>query len=382
MRHAKTIHLLNYTKVGNIMKTTTNTASIKNIMDGITLKQYIRESYQRTPSHTKSVSQGIIETILSGGYIGIFTLAQIDDTTVNAIIDGSSRLEDISNFISNILPVSRIIDGKKKDMYFKDLDETQKNNFLEYGLNMVQLLNTTIEEREEYFIKLNNSTAMSNIQKNKGITTSTFNDICNVFAHSEVYKNCFTDTQKRKDEHLTVVSNIIANINDCYTSSNKDLIRIVQDESIDLVVFEKVLGMLDNVTKCNKYILIAIICTLYFFSMDNSIEYFSELLKTYKATPLKDGATQEEKRIYNQAKKDLATISQYVTLFDDLMSTIDLCNDSITFDTDTKFTNSAPRNRERLDKALHAILVLLKVEKQDRKEMEDVTDSIESALFD
>ena len=260
--------------------------SIKELLDDVKNQNLIREVYQRTPSHSESFATDIIQSIKNDNDAMILHIAKTEQGK-NAILDGSSRLADIQNYVENKIGLAKnvvntytdkngntIEKSEKVKKFFKDLTETEKNEFLSTKIDFVlyEGLNT-IQERYKYFLKLNNSTALSTCQKSKGLSSDLLENINNKLNGYNFIKHFATDRAIQKDEIYSVSVLILANIADCYNSSyaiTLDKCKELTEEEFNFDRFSTVCDLIENAynneeltVKANKYNYIHLIVNLY-----------------------------------------------------------------------------------------------------------------------
>ena len=247
----------------------------------------IREAYQRTPSHTEAFASGIINSLINGDDIGNITLSYIDDKReIMAILDGSSRLSDICKYISNQFGYEKevvevftsnsgetIEKSKKTKIKFNKLTEQQQKKLLEIGVNCQIFDIKNIEDRFTKFLQLNNSVALSNIQKQKGLSSDLLELLNETLHNSIVSSVILTNRAIQKDELYSTAVCILANIGNCYSGSNVKMLSDVKELTSEDININKVIDIINMVDKSineerltctfNKYNLIHLVSSLY-----------------------------------------------------------------------------------------------------------------------
>jgi len=272
------------------MKTTNKVFTINELNEMMKKGELIRESMQRTPSHDTKKALEIVDSILSNRFAGIITLATIEKNNkkVYSILDGSSRLKDIQDYINGniFFTITTTTEEttengtktikSKINKTFNNMLEKEKEEFLNYKFNCIILEDATDEERQKAFININSSVALSNIQKTKGLVNDNLQQIFDIFTNSKIVNNIFTARQIQKDEIIMLSYTTLANIFDCYTASNKKLVQEVN--KIDLSNFnlerlKQCLQLFDNIEiKINKYVVISHIANLYNSSINDLLQ--------------------------------------------------------------------------------------------------------------
>lgn len=226
--------------------------------------ELVRGTYQRTPSHDLKKSREIIGDILKNKFAGALTFSTNPENGIVEIIDGSSRLADIENYFGGKFGiVSQYLDENsklcKKEIFFQELEEEEKNSFLNYEF---PILSVDWNSRLEMFVKLNSATTLSVIQKNKGNLNDCFAQCLEEFKKSHVCSVCLTDRQLQKDEDVAIIAQIIANVNGCYSSSNSKLMENIRDKTIDIDTFKSILQKMEGLEDISKYHLISVVSAL------------------------------------------------------------------------------------------------------------------------
>ena len=237
---------------------------IEKLLEMLGKGELVRGSYQRTPSHDLKKSREIVGDILKGKFAGALTFSRNSDNGICEIIDGSSRLADVQNYVGGKFGIiSQYLDenGKlcKREIFFQELEDEEKNNFLNYGF---PILEVEWASRLEMFVKLNSSTTLSVIQKNKGNLNSCFSECLEEFKKSHVCAACLTDRQLQKDEDVAIIAQIIANVNGCYSSSNSKLMENIRDKSVDVDTFKSILNKMEGLEDISKYHFISVVSAL------------------------------------------------------------------------------------------------------------------------
>ena len=239
----------------------------------------IRENFQRTPSHDDKKALEIISSIQNKSYSGIITLAEIGNSGKLSILDGSSRLQDIQNFVNNTIFRTETItttenDGNttktiktKVQRNFQSLTDMEKNSFLDYEFPCIILENTSIDDRVKAFVNVNSSVALSSIQKNKGNISSKLLEVVEIISRSKIINHIFTKRLLQKDEATAFSYILIANIYDCYVATNSKLVDAVNKidlSEFDLVRLENCLTLFDEIEiDVNKYCILSHLVNLY-----------------------------------------------------------------------------------------------------------------------
>ena len=247
--------------------------------------QMVREMYQRTPSHDKKFGQGIIKSLLNGQDINIITLAKTE-TGKLAILDGSSRLQDIVNFIDGNLTLTEtateiytnskgetLEKSTKIERTFAELPETVKSQFMETTVLCRIIEGLDINGRFDKFLQLNNSTSLSNVQKSKGLSSElleTLNDyvLCKPFINK-----VFSLRNIQKDEIYGLSVLILANVGNVYNASYVkmlDNVKKLTNETIDIDKIKEIVDIINQAfddetitVSVNKYNLVHLINALY-----------------------------------------------------------------------------------------------------------------------
>ena len=237
---------------------------IEKLMEMLGKGELIRGSYQRTPSHDLKKSREIIGDILKSKFAGALTFSKNPENGTVEIIDGSSRLADIENYVKgNFGIISQYLDESsklcKREIFFQELEDEEKNSFLNYEF---PILSVDWNSRLEMFVKLNSATTLSVVQKNKGNLNSCFSECLEEFKKSHVCSVCLTDRQLQKDEDVSIIAQIIANVNNCYSSSNSKLMENIRTKTIDVDTFKAILRKMEGLEDISKYHLISVVSAL------------------------------------------------------------------------------------------------------------------------
>ena len=308
---------------------------IQKMLEMLENGELTRGSYQRTPSHDLKKSREIVGDILKGKFAGALTFSVNKENGIIEIIDGSSRLADIENYFKGKFGIiTQYLDENlklcKREIFFQELEDEEKNLFLNYEF---PILEVDWNSRLEMFVKLNSATTLSVIQKNKGNLNSCFSECLEEFKKSHVCSVCLTDRQLQKDEDVSIIAQIIANINGCYSSSNSKLMENIRDKSIDIDTFKAILNKMEGLEDISKYHLISVVSAL--------------------MTP--DGKGR---------KVDLSALEEIDSRY-------------LNFKIDTAGANSAEKNTERIKKARSVINKLLpslgSVDSDLQDELEELT---------
>ena len=236
---------------------------IEKLMEMLGKGELVRGSYQRTPSHDLKKSREIVGDILKNKFAGALTFSKNSDGIVE-IIDGSSRLADIQNYVAGKFgTIIQYLDENsklcKKEIFFQELEEEEKNSFLNYEFPVLEV---EWASRLEMFVKLNSSTTLSVVQKNKGNLNSCFSECLEEFKKSHVCSVCLTDRQLQKDEDVSIIAQIVANVNGCYSSSNSKLMENIRDKTIDVDTFKSILLKMEGLEDISKYHFISVVSAL------------------------------------------------------------------------------------------------------------------------
>lgn len=237
---------------------------ISELMEMLEKGELVRGSYQRTPSHDLKKSREIVGDILKNKFAGALTFSKNPENGIIEIIDGSSRLADIENFTEGEFGIiTQYLDENsklcKKEIFFQELEEEEKNSFLNYEF---PILEVDWNSRLEMFVKLNSATTLSVVQKNKGNLNSCFSECLEEFKKSHVCAVCLTERQLQKDEDVAIIAQIIANVNVCYSSSNSKLMENIRDKTIDIDTFKAILQKMEGLEDISKYHLISVVSAL------------------------------------------------------------------------------------------------------------------------
>ena len=237
---------------------------IEKMLEMLEKGELVRGTYQRTPSHDLKKSREIIGDILKNKFAGALTFSKNPEGEIVEIIDGSSRLADIENFTNGKFGIiTQYLDESsklcKKEIFFQELEEEEKNNFLNYEF---PILSVDWNSRLEMFVKLNSATTLSVVQKNKGNLNSCFSECLEEFKKSHVCSVCLTDRQLQKDEDVSIIAQIIANVNGCYSSSNSKLMENIRNKTIDVDVFKSILNKMEGLEDISKYHFISVVSAL------------------------------------------------------------------------------------------------------------------------
>lgn len=237
---------------------------ISELMEMLEKGELIRGSYQRTPSHDLKKSREIVGDILKNKFAGALTFSKNQESGVIEIIDGSSRLADIENYFSGKFgTIIQYLDENsklcKREIFFQELEEEEKNNFLNYEF---PILEVDWNSRLEMFVKLNSATTLSVVQKNKGTLNSCFSECLEEFKKSHICSVCLTERQLQKDEDVSIVAQIVANVNGCYSSSNSKLMENIRNKTIDVDIFKSILQKMEGLEDISKYHLISVVSAL------------------------------------------------------------------------------------------------------------------------
>jgi len=269
----KTCYVVQDTTEGRIFmyNLKTENRSIKELLEGLKNQTLIREGLQRTPSHDEKKASEILTSIYQKKYSGCLHFSMMENDTLS-ILDGSSRLQDIENFVNNsgnVFIKKLVMDTEKEKevlqkVKFSELTETEKNDFLNYAFPCIILEGVN---NSETFVSLNNSTALSNIQKVKGNLPEDFTNIIETLKNSKIMTNTLSNRQIQKDEVVIIAFQILSNIYGCYTATNKKLVENVKNTNLlnfDIERFKGIIEKFDNIdVDVNKYTLISLISVLY-----------------------------------------------------------------------------------------------------------------------
>ena len=300
---------------------------IEKMLEMLENGELVRGSYQRTPSHDLKKSREIVGDILKGKFAGALTFSANPENEIVEIIDGSSRLADIENFTEGKYGIIiQYLDENsklcKREIFFQELEDEEKNNFLNYEF---PILEVDWSSRLEMFVKLNSATTLSVVQKNKGNLNDCFTECLEAFKHSHICSVCLTERQLQKDEDVSIIAQIFANINNCYSSSNSKLMENIRNKSIDVDTFKAILNKMQGIEDISKYHFISLVSAL--------------------MTP--DGKGR---------KVDLSALEEIDSRY-------------LNFKIDTAGANSAEKNTERIKKARSVINKLLPTVGNDLQEV-------------
>lgn len=295
---------------------TTKSFKVSELLEMLKDGSLIREGYQRTPSHDSKKALEIIDSIKNGRYSGVLTLAEIGESGVLAILDGSSRLKDIEDYVNNkifkVEPVTEkevnsngdVVTVKKKvSRNFENMDDVEKNAFLNYTFNCIILQRTSMEERVKAFVNVNSSVALSNIQKSKGNAPSVVLELVEAFTSSKIVNRVFTARLIQKDEPTAFIYTLLGNVLGVYSSSNKAMVNNVNKsaelESVDVDRLKALFNKFDEVD-CStpKYCLLSHLVNLYESRIDvEALPSFDNRVIYEVATQGANSAEQNEKRL-------------------------------------------------------------------------------------
>ena len=297
--------------------------TVGEILEGVKSGEIIRETFQRTPSHDTKKALEILNNIRCGRYAGGLTFAEIAENGKMSIIDGSSRIKDLENFVADAVFDTETKTEKeetdagtktiktKVNRTFSNMSEVEKHAFMSYSFPLVVLENTTLAERVDAFVNVNSSVALSSIQKNKGVISDKLNEIIQVTLDAPIIQRVFTKRQVQKDEVVAWVYVVLANIYDKYTATNKKLVEAVNGldlSEFDLTKYTNALFLFDDIEiEINKYCLASHIVNLYnsvveiegFEKFDNRI-VFSVVTSGANSVPANEGRLSKSMQLLNK----------------------------------------------------------------------------------
>ncbi|WP_342269040.1 DUF262 domain-containing protein [Spiroplasma endosymbiont of Aspidapion aeneum] len=152
-------------------------------------KKYNYETkYQRDRAWNKTNSSTLIDSIINRFYIPPILVAN------NEVVDGKQRMIAIEDFINNIIPWIKIVNGVKEKIYYKNLDSSTMAIFNSSDIYVADLGKQEDDRVLELFMRINkgsiklnkaefkmatslpeNRVLIKNIAKNKNILFLTNN---------------------------------------------------------------------------------------------------------------------------------------------------------------------------------------------------------------
>jgi hypothetical protein len=158
--------------------------------------------YQRGVVWSKAQKQFLIDSIFRDLDIPKLYIREIDDDFYEwEIIDGQQRLTAIYEFFNDKFALAKDADdiedaGRKgtkvydiKGKNFAGLDEDMKDAFESYELDAVLLRESTIEEVEEMFLRLQNGTSLNAAEKRNAMKGK-MKEFVRQLARHEFFNNC------------------------------------------------------------------------------------------------------------------------------------------------------------------------------------------------
>ena len=309
--------------------------SVKEIIDSVNKGEYIREVYQRTPSHTKNFALDIINSLVNNGNINLIHLAEMESEGKFAIIDGSSRINDVMEFIGNNIgiPTTAVevyTNGKggtmekivKSEKMFNDFSKDEQAKILNTKLDVIIYKGLEdINARYSLFLQLNNSTALSNCQKSKGLSSELLEDITNKLSNYNIIKSFVSARNIQKDELYAISVLLLGLISSNYSSSYATMLNNVKqltNEDIDknkiyslLDILEQAFDNEDITVNINKYNICYLLNELYYMESDalNSLYIDNNLFPTIETMGANSGKKHEERQklVAKVLKKALKT---------------------------------------------------------------------------
>ena len=150
--------------------------------------------YQRGPVWSKKQKQLLIDTILRDLDIPKFYLRAVNGGQYDwEVVDGQQRLRAIWEFRRNEYKISKdadpIGDTEITNLSYADLPEDLKDKFDSYALDLVILENTTLDEVEEMFVRLQNGSTLKAAERRNALPGSMKLFIRELATH-DFFNNC------------------------------------------------------------------------------------------------------------------------------------------------------------------------------------------------
>ncbi|MGH9713414.1 MAG: DUF262 domain-containing protein [Candidatus Acidiferrales bacterium] len=133
----------------------------------------VNKDYQRSDQVWPPAARSyLIETILKGFPIPKLYLYQVTDVkskkTFKEIVDGQQRSVAIQDFLNDRLRLSKSAEnGDLRNRLYSELEESDKHNFLDYGIDVDLFVSATPAEVVEVFRRMNSYTVPLNAEEQR-----------------------------------------------------------------------------------------------------------------------------------------------------------------------------------------------------------------------
>lgn len=208
-----------------------------------------KPEYQRSPVWSIKQKQLLIDTILRDLDIPKFYLRELNNEKFEfEVVDGQQRLRAIWEFRKNKYRVAKDADAVDSDeiadLHYDELSEDLKDAFDSYSLDIIILKDSTLDEVEEMFVRLQNGSTLKAAEKRNALPGNMKYFIRELAEH-RFFKVCGFENKRFQFDHVAAQCMLLEMNSGPRNIKNADLEKMyLENQSFD--------KNSDNAKKVNK----------------------------------------------------------------------------------------------------------------------------------
>ena len=187
----------------------TKQLSISSVLGKLKRGLQLNPSYQRNSVWTRSQKQLLIDSILSKIPIPSLYFNEIAEDQED-VVDGQQRLRTIQEYTNGDFVLSE--DSAFGAKGYKQLSEKLREEFDDYQLSIVKLVNWSDEQVEDMFLRLQDGSPLNAAEKRRAIT-GTFRDVVKELSMCSFFENCvgFSNNRYGHEDAVAKTLHLIIN---------------------------------------------------------------------------------------------------------------------------------------------------------------------------
>lgn len=179
----------------------------------------LRPDFQRREVWSEAARIMLMDTILRNVPMPKIYLSNLikDERTFRTVIDGQQRISAILSFLRNEFCLKKPYEGEYRNLFFKDLPETVKTDFLGYTVDFNEVSGISDEELREVYSRVNKYTFALNKQElRRADFPGKFLKLSDDLALNEYWDaaRIFTVANRRRFGDVEFVSELLAGLID------------------------------------------------------------------------------------------------------------------------------------------------------------------------
>jgi len=189
----------------------------------------ISPNFQRRPVWLEKERSALMETICARlPFPEIYTHVVTDTTTLkekHIVVDGQQRVTSVLMFVDGEVQLPEFYPWNGR--YFKDLEQTEKQDFLSYKIVVRNLYDTNDAEIRDLFVRLNtNNFALNDQELRNARYQGKFKQASERLADNPLFQqlNLFTAREVRRMEDIEFVSELLVRVVEGVTNK-KDMLE-------------------------------------------------------------------------------------------------------------------------------------------------------------